>query len=171
MSASVDMAAAAAASDTNLPHFDRRQAQRLGGGPATTLVAGTTQVTGGVNSLGGGLLVFQEVSLGTLSVSAIAAGDVLTFKSVKTSSGCAPPARASSSSSSASPDAPTALRHATRPGRGWPRSDSPPGGSPRHPAEELGEGFCCWIVSGLEEEEQAPAGKVCSTPLTSTPPG
>lgn len=87
VSASVDMAAAASASDTN--YITLTVGKRNGsGGSATTLVAGTTQVTGGVNA-GGGLLAFQEVSLGTLSVAAIAAGDVITFKSAKTSAGVA----------------------------------------------------------------------------------
>ena len=44
--------------------------------------------TGGVNT-GGGLLAFREVSLGAPSVTAIASGDVLTFKSVKTAAGVA----------------------------------------------------------------------------------
>lgn len=83
----LNMAAAAAASDTN--YITLTLAKRDGaGGSATTLVAGTTKVTGGVNA-GGGLLAFQEVSLGTPAATAIGANDVLTFKSAKTSSGVA----------------------------------------------------------------------------------
>ena len=87
VSATIDMAAAVAANDTN--YLTLTLAKRDGaGGSATTLVAGTTQATGGVNT-GGGLLAFREVSLGAPSVTAIASGDVLTFKSVKTAAGVA----------------------------------------------------------------------------------
>lgn len=83
----VEAPAAATASDTN--YVTITFAKRDGaGGSATTLVAGTTQVTGGVNS-GGGLLAFQHVSLGTPSATAILSTDVLTIKSAKTSAGVA----------------------------------------------------------------------------------
>ncbi len=84
---SVQAPAAASASDTNYVTITFAKRNGSGGG-ATTLVAGTTQATGGVNA-GGGLLAFQWVSLGTPSATAIAATDVLTIKSVKTSSGVA----------------------------------------------------------------------------------